>query len=44
MDPSQVTSGADLPCEIHVMVAIPLRGDLVRYETDKKTGAIRKCP
>lgn len=36
----KVSSGADLPHEINVIVEIPLRGDPVKYEVDKATGAL----
>ena len=35
-----VTSGADLPNEINVIIEIPKDADPVKYEVDKDTGAI----
>jgi len=36
----KVKSGADVPREVNVIVEIPLRGDPVKYEVDKTTGAM----
>jgi inorganic pyrophosphatase len=35
-----VTSGHDLPNDINVIIEIPLRSDPVKYEVDKRTGAV----
>ena len=35
-----VTSGRDVPNDVNVVIEIPLRGDPVKYEVDKDTGAV----
>lgn len=36
----QVSAGDNLPEEFNVVIEIPLRGDPVKYEVDKETGAM----
>ncbi len=36
----QIKSGRDVPNEINVIIEIPMRGDPVKYEVDKETGAL----
>lgn len=36
----RVTPGKDVPNDINVIIEIPLRGDPVKYEVDKDTGAM----
>lgn len=36
----EVTSGRDVPNEINVIIEIPMRGEPVKYEIDKDTGAL----
>lgn len=36
----KVTSGTDVPHEVNVIIEIPVRGDPVKYEVDKETGAM----
>jgi inorganic pyrophosphatase len=36
----RVTSGADVPNEINVIIEIPAHSDPVKYEVDKETGAM----
>lgn len=40
MNLDKVTSGYDVPKDINVIIEIPLRGDPVKYEVDKATGAM----
>jgi inorganic pyrophosphatase len=40
MNVNKVTSGNDVPNEINVIIEIPLQSDPVKYEVDKKTGAL----
>src|SRR4051812_44934116 len=35
-----IVSGRDVPNEINVIIEIPMRGEPVKYEVDKETGAI----
>jgi len=35
-----ITSGKDIPNEINVVIEIPMRGEPVKYEVDKETGAL----
>ena len=36
----QIKSGRDVPNEINVIIEIPMRGEPVKYEVDKETGAL----
>ncbi len=36
----QIKSGRDVPNEINVIIEIPMRGDPVKYEVDKESGAL----
>jgi len=36
----QVPAGNQLPDDFNVIIEIPLRGDPVKYEVDKETGAM----
>ncbi|AHE68233.1 inorganic diphosphatase [Legionella oakridgensis] len=36
----EINSGRDLPNEINVIIEIPMRGEPVKYEVDKETGAL----
>ncbi len=36
----QVPAGKDLPDDFNVIIEIPLRGDPIKYEVDKETGAM----
>ena len=40
MNLDRVSSGADLPNEINVIIEIPSHSDPVKYEVDKDTGAM----
>lgn len=40
MNLDRVSSGADLPNEINVIIEIPSHSDPVKYEVDKETGAM----
>ena len=40
MNLDRVTSGSDVPNDINVIVEIPAHADPVKYELDKKTGAM----
>jgi len=40
MDVSKVDSGPDVPREVNVIIEIPAHSDPVKYEVDKKTGAM----
>jgi len=40
MNIDRVTAGTDLPNEINVIIEIPAHSDPVKYEVDKKTGAM----
>jgi inorganic pyrophosphatase len=40
MNLDKVTSGNDVPRDINVIIEIPLRGEPVKYEVDKDTGAM----
>ncbi|HHO69394.1 MAG TPA: inorganic diphosphatase [Gammaproteobacteria bacterium] len=40
MNLDRVTSGSDVPNDINVIVEIPAHADPVKYEVDKKTGAM----
>jgi inorganic pyrophosphatase len=40
MNLDRVSSGRDLPNEINVIIEIPAHSDPVKYEVDKKTGAM----
>ena len=35
-----IKSGRDVPNEINVIIEIPMRGEPVKYEVDKETGAM----
>lgn len=36
----RITSGRDVPNEVNVVIEIPMRGDPVKYEVDKESGAL----
>lgn len=36
----EINSGRDVPNEINVIIEIPMHGEPVKYEVDKKTGAL----
>lgn len=36
----QINSGRDVPNEINVIIEIPMRGEPVKYEVDKESGAL----
>lgn len=36
----EIKSGRDVPNEINVVIEIPMHGEPVKYEVDKKTGAL----
>jgi len=36
----RINSGKDVPNEINVIIEIPMRGDPVKYEVDKESGAL----
>jgi len=40
MNLDRVTSGQDVPHDIHVIIEIPAHADPVKYEVDKETGAM----
>ena len=40
MNLDKIGAGADFPREVNVVVEIPLRGEPVKYEVDKATGAM----
>jgi inorganic pyrophosphatase len=40
MNLDNVTSGKDVPKDVNVIIEIPLRGEPVKYEVDKETGAM----
>ena len=40
MDLSKVSVGKDAPWDVNVVIEIPLRGDPVKYEVDKESGAM----
>jgi len=40
MSLDKIGAGADPPREVNVVVEIPLRGEPVKYEVDKVTGAV----
>lgn len=40
MNLEKVTSGYDVPKDVNVIIEIPLRGEPVKYEVDKATGAM----
>lgn len=40
MDLTRLTAGRDVPHDVNVVIEIPLRGDPVKYEMDKVTGAM----
>jgi inorganic pyrophosphatase len=40
MNLDQVTSGRDLASDVNVIVEIPMNADPIKYEVDKKTGAL----
>src|SRR5690554_101707 len=40
MNLDRVTAGSDVPNEINVIIEIPSHTDPVKYEVDKKTGAM----
>ena len=35
-----ITSGRDVPKEVNVIIEIPMRGEPVKYEVDKESGAL----
>lgn len=37
---ARVSAGRNVPDEVNVVVEIPMRGDPIKYEVDKETGAI----
>lgn len=36
----EIQSGRDVPNEVNVIIEIPMHGEPVKYEVDKKTGAL----
>ncbi len=40
MDLSKVPAGKNLPWDVNVIIEIPLRGEPVKYEVDKESGAM----
>jgi inorganic pyrophosphatase len=40
MNLDRVPSGRDLPNDFNVIIEIPMRGEPIKYELDKKTGAL----
>ncbi|KTD22698.1 inorganic pyrophosphatase [Legionella lansingensis] len=40
MSLKDINSGRDIPKEINVIIEIPMHGEPVKYEVDKKTGAL----
>lgn len=40
MNFDKIPSGRDVPRDVNVIIEIPLRGDPVKYEVDKETGAM----
>lgn len=40
MDITKIPAGRDVPNELNVVIEVPLRSDPIKYEFDKKTGAI----
>lgn len=40
MNLDRVTSGSNVPDDVNVIIEIPVRGDPVKYEVDKTTGAM----
>lgn len=40
MNLDRVTSGRDLSQDVNVIIEIPMRGDPIKYEVDKETGAM----
>jgi inorganic pyrophosphatase len=40
MNLDRVDSGRDIPNDVNVVIEIPMNGDPIKYELDKKTGAL----
>jgi inorganic pyrophosphatase len=40
MNLDRVTAGKDVPHDCNVIIEIPMRGDPIKYEVDKETGAV----
>jgi inorganic pyrophosphatase len=40
MNLDRVTSGCDVPNDVNVIIEIPMNADPIKYEVDKKTGAV----
>ncbi len=40
MNLERVTAGRDVPDDVNVIIEIPMNADPVKYEVDKKTGAV----
>src|SRR4029079_13783483 len=40
MNLDRVPAGSDIPNDCNVIIEIPMRGDPIKYEVDKKTGAV----
>jgi len=40
MSLDRVPAGKDLPNDCNVIIEIPMRGDPIKYEVDKETGAV----
>lgn len=40
MSLNNISSGRDIPHEINVIIEIPMRGEPVKYEVDKESGAL----
>jgi inorganic pyrophosphatase len=40
MNLDRVTSGRDVPNDVHVVLEIPMNGDPIKFELDKETGAL----
>src|SRR5512133_1028389 len=40
MNLDRVPAGSDVPNDCNVIIEIPMRGDPIKYEVDKETGAV----
>lgn len=40
MELAKISAGPSLPHEVHVVIEIPVRGEPVKYEIDKKSGRL----
>ena len=40
MNLDRVPAGKDVPNDCNVIIEIPMRGDPIKYEVDKETGAV----